>query len=203
MSVVDSRQTLRPAIVIGALGVVFGDIGTSPIYTLQTVFNPDDPHPVPVTTDNVFGVVSLIFWSVMIIVTVTYVLLAMRADNDGEGGDHGADHAAAPLDRHATQAASRDGAGRAGTLRRLAVLRRQHDHPGDLGAVRGRGPQGRRAVAADLVVPITAVIIIVLFLVQRRGTAAVGRLFGPVMIVWFVVDRRVRRRSASSSTPGS
>ena len=81
-----ARDTVRLAVVIGALGVVFGDIGTSPIYTLQTVFNPDDPHPVPVSTDNVYGVVSLVFWSVMIIVTVTYVLLAMRADNDGEGG---------------------------------------------------------------------------------------------------------------------
>src|SRR5262245_2856442 len=79
-------DTVRLALVVGALGVVFGDIGTSPIYTLQTVFNPDDPHPVPVSTQNVFGVVSLVFWSVMIIVTVTYVLLAMRADNDGEGG---------------------------------------------------------------------------------------------------------------------
>src|SRR6478752_9333623 len=79
-------RPLRLAIIVGALGVVFGDIGTSPIYTLQTVFNPADPHPVPVSTENVFGVVSLVFWSVMIIVTVTYVLLAMRVDNDGEGG---------------------------------------------------------------------------------------------------------------------
>jgi KUP system potassium uptake protein len=79
-------DSVRLAVVIGALGVVFGDIGTSPIYTLQTVFDPDDPHPVPVSTQNVYGVVSLVFWSVMIIVTVTYVLLAMRADNDGEGG---------------------------------------------------------------------------------------------------------------------
>jgi KUP system potassium uptake protein len=67
-------------------GVVFGDIGTSPIYTFQTIFNPDDPHPVPITTDNVYGVVSMIFWSVMIIVTLTYVMLVMHADNDGEGG---------------------------------------------------------------------------------------------------------------------
>ncbi|WP_406276889.1 KUP/HAK/KT family potassium transporter [Streptomyces sp. NBC_00191] len=77
---------MRLALVIGALGVVFGDIGTSPIYTLQTVFNPSDPHPVPVTTESVYGVVSLVFWSVVVIVLVTYVLLAMRADNDGEGG---------------------------------------------------------------------------------------------------------------------
>jgi KUP system potassium uptake protein len=72
--------------VVGALGVVFGDIGTSPIYTIQTVFNPNDPHPVPLTPDNLFGVVSVIFWSVMIIVTLTYVTLVMRADNNGEGG---------------------------------------------------------------------------------------------------------------------
>ena len=75
------REVVRAAVVVGALGVVFGDIGTSPIYTIQTVFNPADPHPVPISTSNVFGVVSVIFWSVMIIVTVTYVLLVMRADN--------------------------------------------------------------------------------------------------------------------------
>ena len=82
----ETRSPLRLALIVGALGVVFGDIGTSPIYTLQTVFNPDDPHPIPVSPANVYGVVSLVFWSVVIIVTVTYVLLAMRADNDGEGG---------------------------------------------------------------------------------------------------------------------
>ena len=76
----------RAALILGALGVVFGDIGTSPIYTVQTVFNPHDPHPVSVTRDTVFGIVSLIFWSVMIVVTVTYVFLVMRADNEGEGG---------------------------------------------------------------------------------------------------------------------
>jgi KUP system potassium uptake protein len=66
--------------VVGALAVVFGDIGTSPIYAIQTAFNLNDPHPVPISTDNVFGVVSLIFWSVMIIVTLTYITLVMRAD---------------------------------------------------------------------------------------------------------------------------
>ena len=63
---------------------MFGDIGTSPII-IQTAFNPNDPLPVPISTDNVYGVVSLIFWSVMIIVTLTYVTLVMRADNDGGG----------------------------------------------------------------------------------------------------------------------
>src|ERR1700741_5429009 len=78
--------TARGALELGALGVVFGDIGTSPLYTVQTVFSPSDPHRIPVTTENVYGVVSLIFWSVVTIVFVTYVLLVMRADNDGEGG---------------------------------------------------------------------------------------------------------------------
>src|SRR6478609_3294204 len=86
MCAVNNAQPLRPPLVIAALGVVFGDIGTSPIYTLQTVFNPGDPHPVPVSNTHVYGVVSLIFWSVMIIVTLTYITLVMRADNNGEGG---------------------------------------------------------------------------------------------------------------------
>ncbi len=81
-----NAKTARLALVVGALGVVFGDIGTSPIYTVQTLFNPDDPHPVPIGTQNVYGLASLIFWSVMIIVTLTYVALVMRADNNGEGG---------------------------------------------------------------------------------------------------------------------
>src|SRR5262245_49297247 len=74
----------RAAVTVAALGVVFGDIGTSPIYTLQTVFNPEDPHPVAVSQANLLGVTSMIFWSVMLIVTITYVLLVMRADNEGE-----------------------------------------------------------------------------------------------------------------------
>jgi KUP system potassium uptake protein len=87
-AVASTRTPAGPAaaLVVGALGVVFGDIGTSPIYTVQTVFNPTDPHPVPVSAESVYGVISLIFWSVTVIVTVKYVLLVMRADNDGEGG---------------------------------------------------------------------------------------------------------------------
>ena len=83
---VNRHAMAQGALAVGALGVVFGDIGTSPLYTIQTVFNPGDPHPVRVSAQNIFGIVSLIFWSVMIIVMVTYVLLVMRADNDGEGG---------------------------------------------------------------------------------------------------------------------
>ncbi|GAA4249868.1 potassium transporter Kup [Dactylosporangium darangshiense] len=179
------QQSVSTALVIGALGVVFGDIGTSPIYTLQTVFNPGDPHPVPVSANNVYGVVSLVFWSVTIIVTVTYVLLAMRADNDGEGGIL----ALITLLRRW----GGKGGGRAAAI--LAGL-------GIFGAALFFGDsmitpaisvlsavEGLKLVSPsfdDAVVPITAVIIIALFLVQRRGTAAVGRVFGPVMILWFV-----------------
>ncbi|MDT5181965.1 MAG: system potassium uptake protein [Mycobacterium sp.] len=181
----EGQQTLRVGIVIGALGVVFGDIGTSPIYTIQTVFNPGDPHPVPISADNVYGVVSTIFWSVMIIVTVTYVMLVMRADNNGEGGIM----ALITLLRRWTGTRGRR------TAMFLAGL-------GLFGAALFFGDsmitpaisvlsavEGLKVIAPDFegfIVPITAVIIVALFSVQRHGTAAVGRFFGPVMIVWFV-----------------
>src|SRR6201992_2218626 len=80
------NEKARSSLVIGALGVVFGDLGTSPIYTIQTIFDPHDPHPIPLTAANLYGVVSVVFWSVMTIVTLTYVTLVMHADNEGEGG---------------------------------------------------------------------------------------------------------------------
>lgn len=174
----------RAAIVVGALGVVFGDIGTSPIYALQTLFNPNDPHPVPVTDANVLGVVSLVFWSVMLIVTVTYVVLAMRVDNDGEGGIM----ALIALLRRPT---ARNGKRILGVLTALGVLGAAL-FLGDsmitpaisvLSAVEGL--EVVKPSLAEGVVPITAVIIFALFLGQRFGTAAVGRLFGPVMLIWF------------------
>jgi KUP system potassium uptake protein len=180
----DGRQSLRPAIVIGALGVVFGDIGTSPIYTLQTVFDPKDPHPVPISAGNVYGVVSTIFWSVMLIVTLTYITLVMRADNDGEGGIMAL---ITLLRRWGGQQGRR-------TALMLAAL-------GLFGASLFFGDsmitpaisvlsaiEGLKVIEPgfnDWIVPITAVIIVALFSVQRQGSAAVGRFFGPVMIAWF------------------
>ncbi|MGB8500961.1 MAG: potassium transporter Kup [Mycobacterium sp.] len=180
-----AADTVRLALIVGALGVVFGDIGTSPIYTIQTVFNPSDPHPVPISTDNVYGVVSLIFWSVMIIVTLTYVTLVMRADNDGEGGIM----ALITLLRRWRGTRGRR------TAMTLAAL-------GIFGAALFFGDsmitpaisvlsavEGLKVVQPGLeqwIVPITALIIVALFAVQRHGTAAVGKSFGPVMIVWFM-----------------
>ncbi|SER58022.1 potassium transporter Kup [Lentzea albida] len=181
-----AHDTVRLGVVVGALGVVFGDIGTSPIYTIQTVFNPADPHPVPVSVDNVYGVVSLIFWSVTIVVTVTYVLLAMRVHNDGEGG-------IMALITLLRRWKARQGRKAAATLAALGIFGAALFF-GDsmitpaisvLSAV-----EGLKVVEPELerfVVPITAVIIIGLFLVQRRGSGVVGRFFGPVMILWFAV----------------
>ncbi len=170
---------------MGALGVVFGDIGTSPLYTIQTVFNPDDPHPVPASTDSVYGIILLIFWSVTIIVTVKYVLLVMRADNDGEGG----------ILALITLISRRGIPGGRRTKAVLAAL-------GIFGASLFFGDsiitpaisvlsavEGVKVIQPSLeplIVPITAVVILVLFASQRIGSAKVGRLFGPVMIVWFV-----------------
>ncbi|MGV0853776.1 potassium transporter Kup [Mycolicibacterium phlei] len=176
---------LRPAVVVAALGVVFGDIGTSPIYTIQTVFNPADPHPVPVSDAHVYGVVSLIFWSVMVIVTLTYVTLVMRADNHGEGGIM----ALITLVRRYASTRRRTVAllAAAGLFGSALFFGDSMITPAIsvLSAV-----EGLKVVdpeLTDAVVPVTAVIIVALFAVQRRGTAVIGRFFGPVMVLWFVV----------------
>jgi KUP system potassium uptake protein len=184
-SATGGHSTGRIAATVGALGVVFGDIGTSPIYTIQTVFSPSDPHPVEVGLSHVYGVISLIFWSVTAIVTITYVCLVMRADNDGEGG----------IMALITLIRRRPAPGKRRTALALAAL-------GIFGASLFFGDsmitpaisvlsavEGLKIVhpsLGEVVVPITAVIIILLFSFQRLGTAAVGKLFGPVMIGWFV-----------------
>jgi KUP system potassium uptake protein len=180
------RRSAQAALVIGVLGVVFGDIGTSPLYTVQTVFNPDDPHPIAATRESVFGIISLIFWSVTIIVTCLYVLLVMRADNDGEGG----------IMALITLIRRRGTPGGRRTKLALAAL-------GIFGASLFLGDsmitpaisvlsavEGLKIVEPSLdsmIVPITAGVIVVLFATQRLGSGTVGRLFGPVMLVWFVV----------------
>jgi KUP system potassium uptake protein len=184
-SAASNRGLAQSALTIGALGVVFGDIGTSPLYAIQTVFNPGDPHPVAAVTQNVYGVISLVFWSVTLIVTVKYVLLVMRADNDGDGGIL----ALITLIRRLHVAGGRR------TKVALAAL-------GIFGASLFFGDsmitpaisvlsavEGLKVVEpslADLVIPVTATIIVALFASQRLGTAKVGRLFGPVMVVWFM-----------------
>src|SRR6185295_12851154 len=174
----------RTALSVAALGIVFGDIGTSPIYTIQTAFDPSDPHPIQASLDSVYGIVSLIFWAVTLIVTVKYVGLVMRADNQGEGG-------IMALISQIRQLGRKIPARRKFLLAGLGVFGAALFF-GDsmitpaisvLSAV--EGTETISSSMEDLVIPITLVIIVALFAVQRHGTGSLGRLFGPIMLVWF------------------
>jgi KUP system potassium uptake protein len=167
----------------GALGIVFGDIGTSPLYAVQTVFSIDN-NAVSPTPDDVYGVVSLIFWSVTLVVTLKYVTFVLRADNDGEGGIM----ALAALVREVSGTTVR----RAAVALALGVLGASLFY-GDslitpaisvLSAVEGL--EVARPGLAGAVLPIGVAILALLFAAQRWGTHRVGRLFGPVMVIWFV-----------------
>jgi KUP system potassium uptake protein len=172
------------ALIVGALGVVFGDIGTSPLYALHTVFSIDNGAVRPTPAD-VYGVVSLMFWSITIVVSIKYVSVVMRADNHGEGGVM------------ALIALVRQVLGEVrGRTRAVVAL-------GVLGAALFYGDtlitpaisvlsavEGLEVAAPSLehlVLPLAVVILTGLFAVQRFGTARVGALFGPVMILWFAV----------------
>lgn len=169
--------------VAAALGVVFGDIGTSPLYAMHTIFERSAFRPVGVDHDSILGVVSVIFWSITLVVTVLYVRLLMRADNDGEGG----------------------------LLSLLALLRRQDLSARRLKVLFTLGIFGAALFFGDamitpaisvlssvegleivdpglkqLVIPGAVAILVALLVVQKWGTAKVGRFFGPIMAVWFV-----------------
>jgi KUP system potassium uptake protein len=172
------------ALTLGALGVVFGDIGTSPLYALQTVFTTDN-HAVHATTGDVYGVISLVFWSITMVVSVKYVTFIMRADNGGEGGIMALTALVqkARVKRNATKL----------MLVTLGILGASLFY-GDgaitpaisvLSAVEGV----KVAVPSlhSMVLPITVAVLTALFAIQRYGTKLVGDLFGPVMAVWFGV----------------
>jgi KUP system potassium uptake protein len=174
----DSLQTLA----IGAIGVVFGDIGTSPLYALKESFI--GHHPLAVDRPHIFGVLSLIFWTMMLVVTLKYVFVILRADNKGEGGSLAL---LALISRKLGQ--NRWSA----AITMLGVIATALFY-GDaiitpaisvLSAVEGLVVV--QAGLEKLVLPIAIVILIGLFAIQSRGTAAVGKLFGPVMIVYFIV----------------
>ena len=177
-----SSRSSTAGLTLLALGVVFGDIGTSPLYAVKETFSPD--HGIPLTTDNILGGVSTIFWALMIVVSLKYVVLIMRADNKGEGG-----------------------------IMALIALAQQaiRNHPhwkipllligifgaslfyGDavltpaisvLSAVEGL--EVATQAFKPYVVPIAVGVLLALFAFQSKGTAAVGRLFGPVTMVWFL-----------------
>jgi KUP system potassium uptake protein len=169
------------ALALGALGVVYGDIGTSPLYTVKEIFT--GSGGIPLSQVNVVGVVSVIFWALMIVVSLKYVTLILRADNHGEGG-------IMALLALASSA-----------VKKLPRLRYGLLLAGVFGAALFYGDgvitpaisvlsavEGLEVAAPSLtpyVVPLTVAVLVLLFLFQRRGTAGVGILFGPVMMVWF------------------
>jgi KUP system potassium uptake protein len=164
-----------------ALGVVYGDIGTSPLYALKICFY--GGHSVAVTQENVLGVLSLIFWALMMVISIKYLLLILRADNQGEGGILALMELVLPKER-----------GRRRTLVMLVGLFGAALLYGDgtitpaisvLSAIEGL--EIATPVLKPYVVPITLVILFFLFYLQRRGTGKVGLLFGPIMLTWFLV----------------
>ncbi|EGD18690.1 Potassium uptake protein [Xanthomonas hortorum ATCC 19865] len=170
------------ALVIGAIGVVFGDIGTSPLYTLKEAFSPH--YGLTSDHDTVLGVLSLAFWALMVTVTLKYVTIIMRADNEGEGGIM----ALMAL----TQRTMRNGSRSAYVVGILGIFGASLFF-GDgvitpaisvMGAV-----EGLEIAAPSLhpfIVPITVVVLLVVFMVQRFGTEKVGKVFGPITCLWFL-----------------
>jgi len=175
------RRSRFGLLVLSALGVVFGDIGTSPLYALRECF--DGVHAIPVTAANVYGVLSLIVWSLLITVSVKYVLFVMRADNEGEGGIL----ALVALVRGRTGASYRHVLIGIGLFGAALLYGDGMITPAIsvLSAVEGLSVATH--VFEPFIVPITVVILIALFLVQHRGTGGIGAIFGPVMVVWFLL----------------
>ena len=176
------HKTALHTMALAALGVVFGDIGTSPLYTMKEVFSAGH-HPLALNPSNVYGILSLITWALILIVSVKYVMFIMRADNRGEGGIMAL-----------LALASRNVEGNKTKQRNIMLL-------GILGACMFYADgmitpaisvlsavEGLEIAAPKLhsaIVPITLVVLFVLFWAQSKGTAVVGKLFGPVMLMWF------------------
>jgi KUP system potassium uptake protein len=175
------RKRLAP-LVVGAIGVVFGDIGTSPLYTLRECFT--GPRGLPLTEPNVYGILSVIFWAITIIVTLKYVTLIMRADNRGEGGIMAL---TALVSRGLSERRARWWLVGLGIFGAAMFYGDGMITPAIsvLSAVEGLDVMA--PALTPYVVPLTLAILIGLFWIQRHGTASVGGLFGPIVCVWFAV----------------
>ena len=178
------KGSSRAALAVGAIGIVFGDIGTSPLYAFRETFSQTNNYAIAIDRLHVLGVVSLIFWSMLLVVAIQYVTILMRADNKGQGGSLAL---VALLSRHIGQS-------RYGWLVVLLGVFATSLFYGDsmitpaisvLSAVEGLTVVNHRL--DPLVIPIALVLLIFLFVLQSRGTAKVGALFAPVMIVYFTV----------------
>jgi KUP system potassium uptake protein len=171
-----------PALMVGAVGVVFGDIGTSPLYAMKESFL--GPHPMAVDRLHVFGVLSLIFWSLMLIVTFKYVLVAMRADNKGEGGSF------ALLSLISRNLGEKKWTPTLVIMGVLATCLFYGDAMITPAVTMLPAIEGLAVVepaVQPLIIPITIAILIGLFVAQRRGTGTVGAWFGPIILVYLLV----------------
>ena len=174
-------RSQHAALALAALGVVYGDIGTSPLYTIKEVFS--GVHPIPLNPANVMGILSLILWSLIIIVSIKYVVFIMRADNRGEGGVM----AMIALALHSAR-----GDRKKEKVIMLAGLVGAGMFYGDgmitpaisvLSALEGL--EVATPLLKPYVLPATLVGLFLLFFFQKRGTGSVGAMFGPIMILWF------------------
>ena len=177
-----SDQSRLGGLALAALGVVYGDIGTSPLYALKEVFG-SPHHPVPITPENVLGILSLVFWALMAVVSGKYVSFITRADNLGEGGIMAL--MALALRQQKTGSIGRNVIVILGLFGAALFYGDGVITPAIsvLSAVEGLGivtPALER-----FVIPLALVVLVALFVIQRHGTASVGRLFGPVMMLWF------------------
>jgi KUP system potassium uptake protein len=176
---VSLRRTL--GLTIGALGVVFGDIGTSPLYAMgQSVLAAGGERPSPLV---VFGILSLIFWALVIVVTIKYVVFIMRADNNGEGGVM----ALAALAHRAPVSRAVKTAIGVAALMGLALFYGDGMLTPAISVLSAMEGLGASDTFKPWIMPLTLVILVVLFLLQNRGTERIGKVFGPVMMVWFIV----------------
>jgi KUP system potassium uptake protein len=172
----------QAALTLAALGVVYGDIGTSPLYTIREVFA-SIHHPVPITPDNILGILSVIFWSLTIVVALKYVVFVMRADNRGEGGI---------MALMALVLRGLEGRRLGGRLMLLGLFGASLFFGESvitpaisvLSAVEGL--EIATPAFKPFIIPLTLVVILLLFVVQKHGTSQIGRLFGPIMTLWFL-----------------
>ena len=177
------QRSSLSAMSLGALGVVFGDIGTSPLYALKESFHA--AHGLPITHATVLGILSMIFWSLMLMVTLKYVAFIMRADNHGEGGIMALlalNMGNSKLSRQARSALVAVGLFGAALFFGDGMITPAISV---LSAVEGLSIA--TPVFTPYVVPITIGVLVGLFMIQRKGTGSMGRLFGPVMLAWFLM----------------
>jgi KUP system potassium uptake protein len=183
MDATSLRKQSIGALALGAIGVVYGDIGTSPLYTIHEIFA--GSGGVALSHDNVLGVVSVIFWTLMIIVSMKYVTLILRADNHGEGGIMAL--LALASSAVATRPRLRHGLFVAGVFGAALFYGDGVITPAISVLSAIEGLEIAAPALKTFVVPLTVVVLVVLFAVQRKGTAGIGFVFGPIMLVWFIV----------------